>query len=153
MLSLGDGLILGYIRKSVDILSHHSFMYLFNQQIVIECLHQHDRGHPIYDNSYKSNNNYEICGICPYLWETVFKWSIFNHDHCFVCLPSFCLFLFWNWWHKLICKESVFLSKQSTVYIQLNCIYREKREEKMERRQGHYIIIHQMSPNTHFYIT
>ena len=54
MLSLGDGLILGYIRKSVDILSHHSFTYLFNQQIAIECLHQHARGHLVYDNSYKS---------------------------------------------------------------------------------------------------
>ena len=94
MLSLGDGLILGYIRKSVDILSHHSFMYLFNQQIAIECLHQHDRGHLIYDNSYKSNNNFVRSVEFVLIYERQFSSGLHSimTIALFVCLVFACLF-------------------------------------------------------------
>lgn len=151
MLSLGDGLVLGYIRKSVDILSHHSFTYLFNQQIAIECLHQHARGHPIYDNSYKSKT---------ILWD---PWNLplFMRDNFQVIYiqswPLLCLFA----WFLLVS----FLELMTQTHMQRISVpvqtehnlytikFRERREEKMERRQEHYIIIHQVSPNTHFYIT
>lgn len=84
-------------------------------------------GTPIYDVSHKSKNNFvKSIIIFPYLWETIFQmvytelWPLLC---LFGCLPGFvCLFRFWNRWQKLICKESVLLSKQ-TCLIGVQFIY------------------------------
>lgn len=105
-------------------------------KIAIECLHQHARGHPIYDNSYKSKNNFVRSVEFALIYRDNFQ-VVYIQSWPVLCLFAwFCLFLSWNWWHKLICKESVFLSKQSTVYIQLNL------ERRRRGYRSSYIIIH-----------
>lgn len=59
---------------------HHSFMYSFNQQIFIHCLHQCARWHLTYDISHKSRRNFVRSRIIHlYLWSTIFQnWSPLN---------------------------------------------------------------------------